>query len=255
MIFDTHAHYNDPAFADDLQEILDQFPAVGIGKAVNVASDIPSLAQVLDLSRRYPFFYAALGIHPSEVEPMTDEILEKIRTLLHEPKVVAVGEIGLDYHWDTPDRELQKEWFRRQIRLAQDEKKSLIIHSRDAAKDTYDILREMHAERTGGVMHCYSYSAEMAQDYVKMGFYLGVGGVVTFRNSRKLKEVVESIPIEHIVLETDCPYMAPVPHRGERNSSLFLPYVVKEIASLKKMSEEEVEKVTFDNAERLYYLK
>ncbi|SDZ82840.1 TatD DNase family protein [Lachnospiraceae bacterium NK3A20] len=255
MIFDSHAHYNDEAFSDDLEDILAEFPDAGIGSVVNVADTLESIDRVLELSRRYPFFYAALGIHPGECENLTEEALETVRARLHEPKVVAVGEIGLDYHWDTPEREIQQRWFRAQIRLAQDERKPIIIHSRDAAQDTLQIMREMHAERTGGVLHCYSYSLEMAREFIRLGFYIGVGGVVTFRNARKLKEVVEHIPIEKIVLETDCPYMAPTPHRGERNTSLNLPCVVQAIAELKRMDPEGVIRITEDNARQLYYLK
>lgn len=169
-------------------------------------------------------------------------------------KVVAVGEIGLDYYWDEPAHDVQKIWFARQLDLARELKKPVIIHSRDAAKDTFDIMTENKAGEIGGVVHCYSYSAEMALDFVKMGFYIGIGGVVTFKNGKKMKEVVEALPIERILLETDCPYLAPEPNRGKRNSSLNLPYIAQKIAEIKGLSYEEVIEITTKNAERMYQL-
>ena len=176
------------------------------------------------------------------------------RNLIGYEKVVAVGEIGLDYYWDEPDRKIQKKWFERQLDLAIEINKPVIIHSRDAAKDTYDILVKKNAAQTGGVIHCYSYSADMAIEYIKMGFYIGVGGVVTFKNGKKLKETVEAIPLEKIVLETDCPYLAPEPNRGKRNSSLNLSYIAREIANIKNLEYEEVIEATSNNAKRLYKL-
>ena len=255
MIFDTHSHYNDEAFTDDLPAIVRQFPEAGICGAVNVASNLSSIDEVLALSKAYPQFYAALGIHPSDCAPLTESRLLTIQEKLHEPKVVAVGEIGLDYHYDEPEREVQKKWFRRQLRMAQEADLPVIIHSRDAAQDTMQILLEEQAHFSGGVIHCYSYSPEMAEQFVRMGFYIGVGGVVTFKNGKRLKETVQRIPLGRIVLETDCPYMAPVPHRGERNSSLYLPLVVSEIAQLLQIPEEEVVRVTYENAMRLYRLE
>lgn len=253
MIFDTHSHYNDHAFAEDLDEILRRFQDAGIGWAVNVASDTDSLDEVQELADRYPFFYAALGIHPSDCGALTEDFPEELKKRIREGrKVVALGEIGLDYHWDEPEREIQQYWFRRQIELAQETDMPIIVHSRDAAQDTMEIMRQMHAERTGGVVHCYSYSLEMAREFVKMGFYIGVGGVVTFKNAKKLKEVVQGISLENIVLETDCPYMAPTPHRGERNSSLYLPLVIEEIAKLKNIPEDVIIETTRQNAMRLY---
>lgn len=254
MIFDTHAHYDDEAFQDDLEEVFDKFPEYQIGRVVDPASTWESIDRVVKLSEQYPFLYGALGIHPEECAGMSEERLDVIRQKLSSPKIVAVGEIGLDYHWDTPARELQQHWFRRQIELAKEEKKTIIVHSRDAAADTLSIAKELNAGETGGVIHCFSYSVEVAEEFIKMGFFIGVGGVVTFKNSRKLKEVVQAAPIEKIVLETDSPYMAPVPHRGERNSSLYLPYVVQAIADLKGMDPDEVIRQTEKNAEQLYHL-
>ena len=167
---------------------------------------------------------------------------------------MAVGEIGLDYYWNEPDRELQKEWFRRQLNLARELAKPVIIHSRDAAKDTVDLMTEEHAEEIGGVIHCYSYTKETAEVFLKMGFYFGIGGVLTFKNAKKLKEAVAYIPLDRIVLETDCPYLAPEPNRGKRNSSLNIPYVVKALAEIKGVEEETVRKAAWENAHKLYRL-
>ena len=181
--------------------------------------------------------------------------MEHFKELCKEPKVVAIGEIGLDYYWNEPEPEIQKKWFIRQLELAKEVNLPVIIHSRDAAKDTMDIMKQCHAEEMGGVVHCFSYSAEMAKEFIKMGFYIGVGGVVTFKNGKKLKEVVEQIPLESILLETDCPYMSPVPHRGERNSSLNIKYIAEEIARIKNVSYETVVSVTEENAKRMYQIQ
>ncbi|MDO5131558.1 MAG: TatD family hydrolase [Eubacteriales bacterium] len=254
MIFETHAHYNDEAFSDDLADILSQFPEKGIGKAVNIASDLKSIGQCLELAHRYPFMYCALGIHPSDCAPLTDALLEEIRGKLADPRVVAVGEIGLDYYWDTEAREKQRHWFEAQLEMAREAGLPVVIHSREAAQDTLRILQEHRAQEIGGVIHCFSYTLEMAREFVKMGFFIGVGGVVTFKNAKKLKEVAAGIPIDNIVLETDCPYLAPVPFRGKRNSSLYLPYIVEAVAEIRGMAAEEVIARTEKNAERLYRL-
>lgn len=178
-----------------------------------------------------------------------------LREAALQERVVAIGEIGLDYYWDSPKREMQKQWFIRQLELARELALPVIIHSRDAAKDTMEILKEQKAEEIGGVIHCFSYSVEIAREYLNMGFYLGIGGVLTFSNAKKLKEVVEMAPLERLVLETDCPYLAPVPNRGKRNDSLNLSYVAEEIARIKQVAYQEVADITFDNAERLYRLK
>lgn len=252
MIFETHAHYNDEAFQNDRDEIFGQFPEKRIGRVVNIASDLESIDECIALADRYPFMYCALGIHPSDSAPLTDELLAGIREKLKHPRVVAVGEIGLDYYWDTPDRSIQKHWFEEQLEMAREADLPVVIHSREAAQDTMQIMQEHRAQEIGGVIHCYSYSLELAREFVKMGFFIGIGGVVTFKNARKLKEVAAGIPLEHIVLETDSPYLAPVPFRGKRNSSLYLPYIAEAIAQIKGIETEEVIARTEENAERLY---
>lgn len=204
--------------------------------------------------KKYPFVYGAVGVHPSETEELNDNLMDWLKHVSGEKKVVAIGEIGLDYYWKEPDPEIQKHWFVRQLQLAREVKLPVIIHSRDAAQDTLDIMKAEKAGEIGGVIHCFSYGIEMAREYLNMGFYLGIGGVVTFNNGRKLKEVVEYMPLDRIVLETDCPYLSPVPNRGKRNSSLNLLYVAEAISQIKGISPEEVIKITNQNARNLYRL-
>lgn len=255
LIFDTHAHYDDKAFDEDREAILGRLEAGGIGRVVNVGSTVDSCEACLKLAQEHANVYAAIGIHPSETAELTEERFEKLRQQCLHPKCVAVGEIGLDYYWPEPGAELQKEWFERQLELAREIKKPVVIHSREACKDTLDLLKAHDAKEIGGVIHCYSYSPETAREYLDMGFFFGIGGVLTFKNSKKLKETVEMLPMEVMVLETDCPYLAPMPHRGKRNSSLMLPYVVEAMAAIKGISAEEVRRITWENACRLYRMK
>ena len=254
-IFDTHAHYDDEAFDEDRDALLTELPENGIARVVNVGASLASCGRTIEIMNRYDYIYGAIGVHPSETAELNDEAFEWLRQQCQLEKCVAVGEIGLDYYWDEPDRELQKEWFRRQLNLARELAKPVIIHSRDAAKDTVDLMTEVHAEEIGGVIHCYSYTKETAEVFLKMGFYFGIGGVLTFKNAKKLKEAVAYIPLDRIVLETDCPYLAPEPNRGKRNSSLNIPYVVKALAEIKGVEEETVRKAAWENAHKLYRLK
>ncbi len=252
MIFETHAHYDDKAFDKDRDSVLKLLKKEKIEPVINVSSSTDSINRTLRLAHEYDHVYAALGIHPSDCGDITDDDIVRIGNLLDDVKAVAVGEIGLDYHYDEPGRDIQKKWFVRQLELAIEKSLPVIIHSRDAARDTFDILSEERFAPLKGIVHCYSYSLEMAREYVKMGYYIGVGGVVTFRNGRKLHEVVREIPIEKLVIETDSPYLAPVPYRGHRNSSVYLTYIIEEIASLKSMTYEEVELRTYENAAGLF---
>lgn len=253
MIFDTHAHYDDGQFQEDRDELLVSMPSLGVGTIVNVSATYESCTQAVELAKKYPHVYAAVGIHPDEVGVLDDDKFSKMKELFKEEKVVAVGEIGLDYYWDNESHEVQRKWFVRQLELAKELDLPVLIHSRDAAADTMYVM-ENYAKGLTGVIHCYSYSKEMALEYVKMGFYIGIGGVVTFKNSKKMKEVVEAVPMDRILLETDCPYLAPEPLRGKRNQSSYLTYVVKKIAEIKGISEEEVIAVTEVNARRMYRL-
>lgn len=255
MIFDSHAHYDDEAFEEDRDVLLSSMQANGIDTIVNVGASIESSGSSLQLAETYDFIYAAVGVHPSDTDELNEENYLELCKLMDKEKVVAVGEIGLDYYWDTPSRDIQKKWFVRQLNTAVEKNKPVIIHSRDAAADTLDIMKAEQPWDQGGVIHCFSYSVEMAREYLNHGFYIGIGGVLTFHNAKKLKEVAEYVPLNQIVLETDCPYLAPVPNRGKRNSSLNLTYVADMLAEIKGIAREEIERVTYENACRLYRIK
>ena len=252
MIFETHAHYDDSQFDEDRDQMLEGLPAAGVGKVVDIGSSRVSNDKIIELMDKYEFVYGALGIHPCDSVQLEEMGIEWLEEACEHPKCVAIGEIGLDFYWDKDNCEVQKKWFRRMLNLAREKKLPVVIHSRDAAQDTIDIMKEENAQEIGGVIHCFSYSKEIAKIFVDMGFYIGVGGVITFTNGKKLKEAVEVIPMDRIVLETDCPYLAPVPFRGKRNNSAYLTYVIEAIAEIKGLSVEEVEQITYENALRLY---
>lgn len=275
-IFDTHAHLCDAAFDDEREAIIADLGAHGVGAFTEIGFDLPSSRAALALAERYPQVYAAVGFHPDHSDHLRDEDVETLRQMVeNNQKIVAIGEIGLDYHYTRegilrraaasgqepdpeslatadPEPEIQKACFRRMLQLARALGLPINVHSREAAQDTYDLIVEEHGYENSGIIHCLGYPVEMAERFVKLGLYVGVGGVVTFKNARKLKEVVARIPIERIVLETDCPYMAPVPKRGTRNDPRNLPYVVEEIAALRQMDPAEVIRITTENAKRVY---
>lgn len=257
MIFESHAHYEDAQFDEDRDELLESLRTNGIGYVVNVASNARTTKLSLALAEKYPWIYASVGVHPSDAGELSEEEYRWLFAACGHEKCVAVGEIGLDYYWDKDlqVREKQKYWFRRQIEMAKEKQLPIIVHSRDAAKDTLEIIRKSDAADVGGVIHCFSGSPEFAGIYVEMGFYIGIGGVVTFKNAKTLKEVAAWTPLDRILLETDCPYLSPVPNRGKRNSSLNLPYVAEMIAQLKGISYEEVVRVTCENAKKMYNIK
>lgn len=254
MIFDTHTHYDDEAFDEDRDALLKSLPENGIEVVVNIGADIASTKTTLSLTANYPFIYGTAGVHPSSSAELDEEKMAWLKTISVEPRIIAIGEIGLDYYWEEPEHEIQKHWFSRQLDLAREVKLPVVIHSRDAAKDTLDIMKGQKAQDIGGVIHCFSYGTDMAREYLNMGFFIGIGGVLTFKNAKKLKEVVAYAPIEQLVLETDCPYMAPEPYRGKRNSSLNLNYVAETLAELKGLKPEDVIEITNRNAKRLYRL-
>ena len=255
MIFDTHAHYDDEQFDTDRDELLSSMAAGGVGTIVDAAATVESWDKIVELAEKYSFIYGSVGVHPDEVGALNEENFARMRELLKKEKIVAVGEIGLDYYWDNSPREVQKKWFERQLALAREVDLPVIIHSREAAKDTMDIMREAAKAGNTGVIHCYSYAAPMAKEYISMGFFIGIGGVLTFKNARIIKEVASEIPLSSIVLETDSPYLAPVPYRGKRNNSMYLKEVVKQLAQIKQVSEEIVITTTLANAKRLYRLE
>ena len=215
MYFESHAHYDDKRFREDREKLLELLPSCGIDHVVNIGCDLASSKESIRLAEKYDYIYASVGVHPHDVSEMTSQTIEELRRLAAHEKVVAIGEIGLDYYYDFSPRELQQFWFRQQLRLAESVNKPVIIHSRDASQETFDIIKSSPIRR--GVIHCYSGAWQMAKDYVDMGFFIGVGGVVTFSNAKKLVEVVDKIPIEKILIETDSPYLAPNPNRGKRN--------------------------------------
>lgn len=251
-IFDSHAHYDDRRFDSDRDALLESLPAMGIGAVLNSASDLESSRDALALARRYPFFRASAGVHPHEAKTLDDAALCEIERLCREPEVVALGEIGLDYYYDRSERDVQREAFRRQLSLARELNLPVIIHSRDAAQDTLDILREF---RPRGIVHCFSYSAEVAKELVGMGLYLGFTGVVTFPNSKKPLEAAAVVPLDRLLIETDCPYLSPVPFRGKRCDSTMLPHTAEAIAAVKGISTEALIEATWDNAMRVYEIK
>ena len=257
MIFDTHAHYDDEAFDPDREELLSSLPSRGIGTVVNVCASPESLDTTPALAHRFPWLYAAVGLHPDDAGAYDEAAASKIRSLASDPKTVAIGEIGLDYYWhkEETEHQLQKEVFCAQLQIARETAKPFIVHSREAAKDTLELVREFVRQGMyGGTIHCFSYSWEIARQYLDMGLYLGIGGVLTYKNARKLVEVAEKTPLSQILLETDCPYLSPVPNRGKRNSSLNLPRVVEALARLKGVGEDTVIAVTEENARRLFQL-
>lgn len=255
MIFDSHAHYDDDWFDEDREELLSSFPGNGIDYVVNIGSNMKTSEDTIALTKKYPFFYGAVGVHPNEVEKMTDADIEVLREWSKLEKIVAIGEVGMDYHYDEPSREIQAKWFERQIELAKEVNLPMVIHSRDAAFDTYEIMKRCQAGEAGGVVHCFSYTKEMARKFLEMGFYIGIGGVLTFKNGKKLKEVMEYVPMDKVLLETDCPYLAPEPFRGKRNCSLYLTYVLEEMAKIKGITVEEAGERTKENAMKMYGIK
>ncbi|CDF57194.1 TatD family hydrolase [Thermobrachium celere] len=249
MIFDTHAHYDDDAFDNDREEVIEKLKKANVGRVLNCGASIEGCFKTVELVQKYDFFFGAVGLHPHEAEKKND--LNIVGDLLLKDKIVAVGEIGLDYYYPH-DREKQKRLFREQMDLAKQLNKPVVIHDRDAHEDTLKILKEFKG--VSGVLHCFSGSVEFAKEVVKLGYYLGFTGVVTFKNAKKAVEVVQNIPLDYILVETDCPYMAPEPYRGKRNDSSYLVYVIDKIAQIKELDYKYVEEVTYNNGLRAFML-
>lgn len=255
MLFDSHAHYDDHAFDEDREKVLSALEEGGVGNVVNVGASLEGTGRTVELVQKYPFIYGAAGVHPDEVGTLNEQTFAWLKEQCRCEKVVAVGEIGLDYYWDKENHEIQKQWFIRQLDLAKELSLPVIVHSREAASDTMEILQQKYDSQVPVVVHCYSYSPEMAKEYVEMGYYLGIGGVVTFQNAKKLKRVVKETPLNQLLLETDCPYLAPVPFRGKRNDSRNLLYVAEAVAEIKGVTVEKVIHITEENAEQFYRLE
>ena len=251
LLFDTHAHYDSRQFDADRDEVLSGLPGRGVGLVVNPGCDLPSSRKAVEIARQYPFVYAAVGIHPEDCGDWEESQLEELRRLTADPKVVAIGEIGLDYYWkENPPRELQKEVFRRQLELAQSLRLPVIVHDRDAHGDCMDLVRDY--PQVTGVFHCFSGSAEMARELVARGWVISFTGVLTYQNARKAVEAVQAVPIERIMIETDSPYMAPVPFRGKRCDSGLVRYTCERLAEIKGISPEECAEITLANGKKFF---
>ena len=250
MYFDTHAHYDSGAFNADREEILAALPEAGVALIVNPGCEVRSSETAIALAERFPHVWAAVGIHPEDMADMSDGDLDKIEQLSKHPRCVAVGEIGLDYYWDASRKEEQKALFIEQLRLALRRDLPVIVHDREAHGDCLDIVRQFPGLR--GVFHCYSGSVEMAQELLKRGWYLGFDGPITYKNARKALEVLEICPLERILIETDSPYLSPVPMRGKRNDSRNLVYVTEKLAEIKGITPEEASAITMENGKKLF---
>lgn len=252
MLFDTHVHLNADQFEDDLDDVLTRAREAGVTNMVVVGFDEKTIKRALELVERYEELYAAVGWHPVDAVDMADEHLAWLEELSAHPKVVALGEMGLDYHWDKSPKDVQKEVFRKQIRLAKKVKLPIIIHNREADQDIVDLLKEEGASEVGGIMHCFGGSVEIAKQCLDMNFYISLGGPVTFKNARRPKEVAQAVPLDRLLIETDCPYLAPHPNRGKRNEPAYVKLVAEQIASLREMSYEQLSAVTRENAKKLF---
>lgn len=256
MFIDSHAHLDDNRFDADRDLLIRDLKTNGIDIVVNIGADLESSINSVELSKRHENIYASVGIHPHSADEMNDNTLRKIRELAQNEKVVAIGEIGLDYYYDNSPRDIQRECFKQQLELAKEVNLPVVIHSREASQETFDIIQEAQDLRLRGVMHCYSGSVEMAEEYInKLGFYISIGGPVTFKNSRIVKEVVKSIPLDKLLIETDCPYLTPEPYRGKRNEPMFVKYTALEIAKLREITVEQLAEATSRNAKALFNIE
>lgn len=253
MIFDSHAHYDDSQFNEDRAIVLKEIQEKGVVGVLNCGSDLRGMNMSIELANTYDFIYAAVGIHPEYAQLVNEELIENMRNHAKNPKVRAIGEIGLDYYWEeNPPREVQKKAFRMQMQLARELNLPVVIHDREAHQDTLEIMKEFSDVK--GVVHCFSGSVEFAKECLKLGYYIGITGVVTFKNAKVIKEVAKVVPLDKLLVETDCPYMAPTPYRGKRNQSDYIQYIIEEIAQLKGITKEEVEENTIKNGKNLLYL-
>ncbi len=253
MFFDSHAHFDDARFNDDRDALLSSMQKNGVSGIANIGADLKSSLSSVALAKKYDFVYAVVGVHPHDAESMTDATLSQIASLAAEKKVVAIGEIGLDYYYDNSPRDTQRYWFKKQMKLASQLNMPVVIHSRDAMEDTIKICRENKV--CGGVIHCFSGSAESARIFLDMGYYISFAGPVTFKNAKALPEVAKIVPEDKILIETDSPYLSPEPHRGERNSSLNVHCVAEKLAEIRGVTAQHIARITTENAKRLYRIK
>jgi TatD DNase family protein len=252
MLFDTHAHLDDDRFDEDRKQVIEQCKAEGVELILNAASNLHTSLKSIELAKEYDFIYAAVGVHPHDAKSMDNKTIDVLRDLAADPKVKAIGEIGLDYHYDFSPRDVQQQMFMMQIDLAKQLKLPIIVHDRESHGDIMEIFNKMNVKGMGGVLHSFSGSVEMARECVKMGFYLSISGPLTFKNNVKTVEVVREIPLDMLLIETDSPYLTPTPFRGQRNYPGYVRYVAEKIAEIKGLSFEEVAKKTLENGKRLF---
>ncbi len=250
-LFDTHAHLNDEAFDADREAVIESLAEYGVVRVIDVACDVRTVDKTIELLEKYPFIYGTAGMHPHDASAMDNALMDRLKQVLSHKKMLALGEIGLDYHYDFSPREVQRKWFAEQLELARELDMPVTLHIREAFGDCMDILKA-HKNGLRGVMHCYSGSVETAYECLDLGLAFSFGGAVTFKNAKKPIEVIEKLPLESILLETDCPYMTPVPYRGRRNDPSFIGLVAERIAEVKGMSAEELSEITFENANRVF---
>lgn len=252
MIFDSHAHYNDEAFSEDCDTLLASMRENNVGYIMNACSSVSEFPEIRRLIEKYPILYGAAGVHPHETESMSEDDIEKIRAFAAHPKIMAIGEIGLDYYYDNSPRDIQRHWFARQIELARELKLPVIIHDRDAHRDTLDILKKYKVCEVGGAFHCYTGSAEMVREVLDMNMYIAFGGAITFKKAQKPIEAAKAVPTDRLLIETDCPYLTPEPFRGKRNSSLYVHLVAEKLAEIKGVTKEEIISKTCENAKKCF---
>ena len=253
MFIDSHAHLDDERFDEDRESLIEGFEQRDIDMVINVGSDLKSSRASIELSKKHENIYAVVGVHPHDAQYAEEDYLEQLKELSKEDKVVAIGEIGLDYFYDNSPRDIQRKVFIEQIRLAKELNLPVVIHTRDAAQETFDILKEAARDgRLTGVLHCYSGSVEMAMKYIKLGFYISLGGPVTFKKSKTPKEVAAAVPLDRLLIETDSPYLTPEPHRGKRNDPTFVKYTAETIAKIREINVEELARATSENIKKLF---
>lgn len=255
MLIDSHVHLDDRRFDEDRHILIENLRNNNVELVINIGADLKTSLASVDLANNYDNIYAAVGVHPHSAKEVNTMVMEQLRDLALNEKVIAIGEIGLDFYYDNSPRDLQRKWFIEQLKLAKELDLPVIIHTRDAAKETFDILKNNQDGNVRGVLHCYSGSPEMAIEYIKMGFHISLGGPVTFKNARVVREVAEVVPLDKLLIETDCPYLTPEPYRGKRNEPVYVKYVAEKLAEVKKVSYEELVKATNRNTKRLFNIK
>ncbi len=255
MLIDSHAHLDDRRFDDDREMLIANFKNNNVELVINIGADLKTSVASVELADKYESIYAAVGVHPHSAKEVNTLVMENLRELTKNKKVVAIGEIGLDFHYDNSPRDVQRKWFIEQLKLAKELDLPVIIHTREASQETFDILKNNQDGTVRGVLHAFSGSPEMALEYIKMGFLISIGGPVTFKNARVVREVAEAVPLDKLLIETDCPYLTPEPYRGKRNEPVYVKYVAEKIAEVKGISYDKLVKASNENAKKLFGIK